>query len=170
MTTKFNVDHILKSYKRKIGIISEDFSVSDCNFFAINIGNKISSETDIDVVGFYENLPNPVVPANFALMNIQDIWGFDGLTIATTIQQALALRQVPGNHPKIFYVWDLEFLREGKRNFLYNLQAYRSNLKIVCRSEEHAKCLSNYSNRYPDSIIENFNLFEFWKQFGDNNE
>lgn len=164
--TKFNVDHILKSYKRKIGIVSEDFSVSDCNFFAINMGNKIVAESDIDVVGFYENLPNPVIPPNFGLMNIQDIWGFDGLTICTNIDQALALKQVPGHHSKIFYVWDLEFLREGKRNFLYNLQAYRSDLKIVCRSEEHAKCFSNYANREVDSIIPYFNLFEFWKQFG----
>lgn len=164
---KFKIDHILKSYKRKIGICSEDFGATDCNFFSINMANKIVAETDIDVIGFYEDLPNQVVPANFGFMNIQDIWGFDGLTIATNINQALALKQVPGHHPKIFYVWDLEFLRGQNRNFLYNLEAYRSNLKIVCRSEEHAKCLENYSNRKCDSIIENFNLFEFWKQFGE---
>ena len=168
---KFKTLELVKSYKRKIGICSRDFGVTDCNFYAISYGNKVIAESDIDVIGFYENLPNPVIPHTFALMNILDIHGFDGLTIATTIDQALALSQVVGKHPKVFYLWDLEFLRPQNRNFIYNLQTYRNpNLKIVCRSEEHAKAFRNYSNRSEDSIIEDFNLFEFYKQFGVDNE
>lgn len=165
---KFKTLDIVPSYKRKIGIIHRDWGPCDCAFYGISYGNKIVSQTNIDLIYFYENLPQFVIPPISGSMNIQDIWGFDGLTIATNLDSAFALSKVIGNHPKVFYVYDLEFLRPQNRNFLYNTSIYRNpNLKLVCRSDEHAKCLSNYSNRTDISIIDDFNLFEFWKQFGE---
>jgi hypothetical protein len=166
----FKTLELVKSHKRKLGIISQDWGPTDRDFYAINFANKLIAEADIDVTGFYQDSPNPVIPCNFGLMNIQDIWGFDGLTIATNIEQAIALSKVVGTHKKLFYVYDLEYLRPGKQNFLYNLQAYRSNnLELVCRSEEHKNALQKYCNRKIEHVIEDFNLFEFWKLFGENN-
>lgn len=163
---KLDANKIIKSYKKKIGIIHKDWGPSDCAFFGILFGNELVSKTDIDLIYFYEDLPKFVIQPNSGSMNIHDIWGFDGLTIATSLDSAAALNNVTGNHPKVFYTWDLEFLRNQK-NFVYNNQIYRSpKLKIVCRSIEQAKCFSNYANRQPDAIIEDFNLFEFWKLFG----
>lgn len=157
---------IVNSYKSKIGIIHDDFGASDLAFYAISYANKLTAESNLDVIGFYKNLPNPVIPASFALMNQLDIWGFDGLAIATDVDSAYSLSNTVSSSPKVFYVWDLEWLRHNK-NFLYNVGAYRArNLKLVARSKDHADILSKYCNRPVDAIIENCNLFEFWKVFG----
>ena len=165
---QFKVSDVVPYYKKKIGIIHKDWRNSDCAYWALNSTNSIVDKTNIDITLFYEDLPDFVIPPATGSMNFHDIWGFDGLTIATNLDQANALSKVVGNHPKIFYVWDLEFLKDGKRNFLYNVNIYRNpRLKLVTRSEDHAKCLSNYCNRKVDSIIENFDLFKFWETYNE---
>lgn len=154
----------VNSYKRKIGLIHSDWSCTDCSFLGISFANKLVELTDIEPYLFYKNLPSPVIPPACSMMNWFDIWGFDGLTIATDIDGADSLIKAVGPTKKVFYVWDLEWLRPWGRNFLYNVGVYR-NIDLVCRSDEHANTLSKYCNRTDIDVIEDFNLFKFWEKY-----
>ena len=156
---------IVKSHKRKLGIIHDHWGPSDLAFLAIHSANRLVENPSLDVILFYKDIPNPCVTPKCALMNICDIWGFDGLTIATDIDSALALSKVPGYHKKVFYVWDLEWLRN--KDFLYNVRAYRSGLNLVCKSEEHKLELSKYCNRTDIDVIEDFDLTKFVEKYCD---
>jgi hypothetical protein len=66
----------------------------------------------------------------------------------------------------VFYIDDLEWMRNGKNNFLYNLQAYRSPLvELVTPSLNYAKLVENYSNRKVSAVIPGYNVTELIKRF-----
>lgn len=62
----------------------------------------------------------------------------------------------------IFYVWDLEWLRPGKNDYLYNLQAYNDVDVLIARHTEHIAPIKNYSNREP-IMIKDFDLEEIMR-------
>jgi hypothetical protein len=118
-----------------------------------------------DVVFFYQQVsPTPLKPF-CATMNISEIWSFDGTLIATDINSASVVNKVVSPAKKIFYVWDLEWMRPyHQQNYLYNLSIFRSPyLKLVARSEDHVKLIEHYCNRKVDNVIQNFQLDNFLK-------
>lgn len=158
------LEHI-QSYKKKIGIIHDNYASSDSAFLGISYANKLVELTDIEPYLFYKNLPNPVIPPACSMMNVFDVWGFDGLTIALDLDSADALIKCVGPTRKVLYAWDLEWLRPNKKDFLQNVRIYRGIEKLVCRSDEHRNALSKYCNRDDIEVIEDFNLFEFCKRY-----
>lgn len=99
-------------------------------------------------------------------MNISEVFSFNGMLISTNLRNTAIMLKAKTNAKKIFYVWDLEFLRRGNSDFLRNNEIYRHpDIKIVCRSADHAKVLENYSNRKPDAIIPTINLLGIYNEF-----
>ena len=91
-------------------------------------------------------------------MNINEIWGFDGILISTSVSTTLSMINTFAK-AKYFYVWDLEWTRRHGKDFSYLIQAYNNkDVKLIARSKEHALAIENYSNRTVDHIVNNFNL------------
>lgn len=142
-----------------IGIIIPDMAASQLAYMAINQANIGARETNDSYFLFFENMAAPCVRPLVTCLNISELHTFNGVLISTSIDTTLYAINAITNTKKIFYVWDLEWIRPNKNNFLYNMQAFRNeNVEITCRSERHAKLIGNYCNRKPSLIFNNLNL------------
>ena len=142
-----------------IGVIINDFSCSQLSFYAVrNINERSNDSPKHDYIGFFENLSSHVIEPAFSIMNMSEIWGFKGILIATSAATALTLIKSVGQCKKYFYVWDLEWLRDPD-NYHTLLAIYRHlDIKLIARSETHAKAIQNFCNREGVGIMDDFNL------------
>jgi len=153
-----------------IGIIVKDLNASQLSYLAIQYANIINKTTDNNCVIFFENisqecLGNSQVPT----LDISEAWSFEGVLIATDIDQAIHISNIPANQEKVFYIWDLEWTR-NKTDFAYNMKGFRSdNIKLICRSQEHQKAIANYCNITPE-VVYNFNILDILTTIGHENE
>lgn len=146
-----------------IGVILPDLSSSQLAYYATkNINMLLTTSNKHDAVIFYETLAPVHTLPRCATMNISEIWSFHGTLISTNIDNTLQSIKAINNAKKIFYIWDLEWLRQGKQNYLYNIRAYRSNkVALVARNKDHAKAIEDYCNRKVNGIIDNFQINNF---------
>lgn len=143
-----------------IGIILQHLLPSQLNFLTIKYLNGLSSKHGIDCSIFYEQCTPIFASLKFGIYNISEIAHAKGLIIATNLNQASYLTDLTNNTTKIFYVWDLEFLRHSK-NFLDNVKIYRNkSIRLITRNNDYAKILENYCNRPVDAVIDQFNLVD----------
>ena len=143
----------------KIGVVVNDFSCSQLSFYAVrNINQACDNSPKHDYIGFFENLANNVIEPSFCLMNISEIWGFDGVLVATSASTTLTLIKSVTQSEKYFYVWDLEWLRDPD-NYHTLLTIYRHpDINLIARSETHAKAIENFCNKRVVGVMEDFNL------------
>jgi len=130
-----------------IGIVVQHFGSSQITYEAVKLANKIQNS-----ILFFEQLTPPCVPINCATMCLTETMNFQGTLITTSIANTLLVNKLINRNAVklIFYVWDLEWLRPGKQNFLYNIEAYKIPDVLVVRSQEHLFPLLNYCGRKPE--------------------
>ena len=148
-----------KDKHMNIGVMIKDFSCSQLSFYAVrNINNRSNKSAEDSYVGFFENLSSNVIEPAFSIMNMSEIWGFEGVLIATSSSTALTLIKSVTNSDKYFYVWDLEWLRDPD-NYHTLLSIYRNpDIKLIARSKTHAKAIKNFCNREVVGIMDDFSL------------
>ena len=145
-------------HENKIGIIIEDLSASQLSYYAIkNINDHVGSD-NYDFVIFFENSATSILQPDIATMGINEIWGFDGTLISTSVSTTLSMINTFAKS-KYFYVWDLEWTRRHGKDFHYLIQAYNDeDVTLIARSKEHALAIENYCNRKVEHIVNNFDL------------
>lgn len=143
----------------KVGVVVDDLRPSTMNYSLIDLGNKIANErSDIDFYVFNEGWKRPPTSICFPLLQQRHIWGFDGILIATNINTAIKLINLPNvAQKKFFYVWNLIEWTNTLTNSKEILELYRANnIKIITRSSDYAFVLQNNFNVEP-LILEDFN-------------
>lgn len=132
------------------------------NQLAVSLIKSISAmdfKTDMDLVVFTEHLGPHCLPPTFATMQISEAWGQEGAMIATSYSTAQYLLNFPGKPAKLYYVWDLEWLRGPNRVFAWYDYVYANpQLTLVARSQHHADILSNNFNREVKYIVPDCNV------------
>ncbi len=124
-----------------------------------NIKRRIDEHNDIAPIVFYENLERPPIPPNFALMQIAEGWGQHGIGIATSLSTLVKMKSFPALSKRIFYVWDLEWLRMQPRRYdVYNKFYLDRDITLIARCESHSDLITNCFNRVPDAIIPDFSV------------
>jgi hypothetical protein len=149
-----------------IGIVVPHIGSSQISFYAIKEIHKLAHQGyEHDLVLFFEQLTPPLLQPQCATMCVNELMSFKGILITTNIENTIMTlsRNSRSNNQIIFYVWDLDWMRPGKNNFLYNYRAFSESTKVIARSQKHALAIENYSNRSPDKILENFNIKEMIK-------
>ena len=150
--------------KNKVGILLNNLQPSQISYYAVGTINGLLRK-GFDAIVFVKNLCVPSTRPFCSIMNQCEAIDFDGLLIATDLDSAEFLLNINTECKKVFYVWDLEWLR-GANNFLKNMEVYRSQkLKIVVRSEQHEKIFTNYTNRKPDAVIPDLNMLGVYNEF-----
>lgn len=142
-----------------IGIILPDLSIGQLAFEAINqVNMEIWNGSKYDYTIFFENISPQCVQPMCGVMNISEIWGFNGLLVSTTLDNTIYSLQLRANVQRAFYLWDLEWLRD-KKNYLQNLSILRHpKLALVTKNKETAQELERYSNREANFISPRLNL------------
>jgi hypothetical protein len=145
---------------QKLGIALANVGPSHLSYRVIRGVNEIMRTShDTDIILFYEQLAQPCVPPLCSLMHINEVWGFDGQVIATNINTASKLVRSPGPSKKIFYCWDLDWLRIQQKQY-EQLHSIYSNpqLQLVARSVDHQKLLVDLWGAKNVPVIEDFEL------------
>lgn len=142
-----------------IGIILPDLSIGQLAFETITqINNEIASGSKHDYRIFFENISAQCVQPMCGVMNISEIWSFNGLLISTTFDNTIYSLKLKSNVQRAFYLWDLEWLR-GNKNYLHNLSILLNpRLSLITKNKETAKELERYSNRQANFISSTLNL------------
>jgi hypothetical protein len=142
-----------------LGIMLPDLSASQLAFEVINQANKLSFEGKYECILFPLGIGTICVKPNVAILNPAEVYDFKGVLIATNLHSASVLCNLKNNARKLFYIWDLEYLR-GKVDYVSNIQTYANpKIELICRSEFHAQMIENYCNRKP-RIVKNCNIKE----------
>ena len=147
---------------KQIGFIVNNLMASHLSFSLIKNLNEYVDESNSEAVVFFENSSSSIIRPNFATMSLNEIWNFNGVLVSTNINTTLALKKCFAPSIKIFYVWDLEWMRPAMgQNIEFErvVQAFSDeSIDLVARSKDHAKAIENYSNRKVKHIVENFNI------------
>lgn len=145
----------------RLGIAVSDLGPSQLNYFLVrNVNQLLAKDPTADVTVFFENQVANPLPANFALMPMYEMWGFNGVAIATTFNTARKLQSFPAPSHRLFYVWDVEWTRHSdRRTYDENRVVYGDyGLSLLARSESHAKLISECWNRPVEAVIENLDI------------
>jgi hypothetical protein len=141
------------------GIILPHLSYTQLAYYTIKQVNQLVTNNVLyDATIFYEQLAMPCTKPACSVMDINEIWSFNGVLISTTIDNTIISSKAVNAAKKFFYVWDLEWLR-NKTDYIYNIQAYRANnIQLIARSIDHAKAIENYCNQRVSIVLPHFNL------------
>lgn len=145
---------------KKLGLALPNFGANQLAYLGLVNTNKLMDERyDIDVIGFYESLIKYSVTPNFACMQAVELWGYDGPTIACSLNMAEDLVKIPTVPQKYFYVWDLEWVHLPDKDY-GKLKAVYSNpeLTLITRHADYAKIIEKCWNRPVDYIVEDFDM------------
>ena len=148
----------------KIGIILPSLELNQLAFEILTeVNDLILNTTEHDFVIFYQELTSRCVEPACSIMNISEIHSFSGLLISTTLDTAeLALKSISISK-KVFFVWDLEFIR-NKNEYLKRLSIYRNpELFLVGRSVEYNRALEIFCNRKVNMTQQRLNIKELVK-------
>jgi hypothetical protein len=149
----------------KLGIVVNNLGPSQMNFDIIRQTNGFLSASALaDVIVFYENLQRPCLPMSFACMQVAEAWGFDGALIATNLSTAEKVLRCPSSRKRLFYLWDLEWLRLQQKHYR-SLQATYAHpdLTLITRNEDHKKVVENAWNVRVAATIDDFDIASLMK-------
>lgn len=130
--------------------------------FVTSANSYLESGLGVDVVGFVSNQLKPRVGPNFAVMNINEAFDFDGVVVATSLHTAERVVRFPGPKRRYFYVWDLEWVRQGGWPFDTMKSIYNHpDLTLVARHEEHRRVIEQCWNLPVRAVIPDCDVGRF---------
>lgn len=146
----------------KLGFAVNSLAHSQLSYYLIREVNKFlgeSNNADVDIILFYEEIDVPKQMPITATMHINEMWGFNGVLVTTTVNTTLKAIKVPGPKLKLFYPYTLEWIRPQTTIYNQFASAYLSDaFKIIARNEDHAQIIHNCFNRQIIGQVEDFNL------------
>ena len=161
-----------KNIKMNFNVLLQNTGANQIAYCVIrNLNDLGHKRPDIDTIAYYEDMHRKCLPPNFAVMQIAEAWGQHGPIIATSLSTAIKLIGFPSER-KIFYVWDLEWLRGQQRHYKMYANVYtHPDLELVARSEDHKKIIENAFNKKVKYVIPDFDtskILEMLFQEGEN--
>lgn len=146
----------------KLGIAVPNLGAGHMSYCLIrNINLFMSERYDTDITVFYETLALPCLPPACAVMQIHEGFSFDGPMVATSLSTADKLARWPGPSRRLFYVWDLEWLRMPQKSFEQLRGIYGNpDFDLIARGPDHAHVLMDVWNVPVKYVVEDFNILD----------
>lgn len=151
---------------QNIAAVVRELSVSQNSFYLIKEFNTCLDNTDLSMSVFFERPAITPVDAMFACRSIVYLSGYNGIVIATSIQDADKILKASNSSSRYLYLWDLTWL-EQPVYFEKTMKVLRDpRLKIIARSESHAEAIESFCNKKPIGIVSDWNRSELFKILG----
>lgn len=149
----------------KFGLLVNDLGINQlCYQFIRNYNNYLLEKDDVDAILYYRNLGLfPGVQPHFAIMNMYEAYRNNDVLIGTDLNGANRILEwfTPSRY---FYVWDLEWFHIPQKSFEQLSGIYNNpNLKILARSDQHAKILELSWGSKIAGIVHDTNIEDFAK-------
>lgn len=141
----------------KTGIILDQFDSSQKTLELVQSLNSLNKlDRYIDTVVFYKEFGISPIYEKFATMHEEQLWGFKGIGISTSISTTISLINAKLVKKKLFYVWDLEWIHNQ-----YNIRQIQNiynhpSITLIARNDYHKKAISK-AWKTPKYILESFN-------------
>tara|TARA_R100000008_G_scaffold20733_1_gene10906 strand:+ start:10 stop:516 length:507 start_codon:yes stop_codon:yes gene_type:complete len=149
----------------KLGLLVDNLGASQLSYYiGKNVNGYLEENPESDIVCYYDSFERNCVNNNFATANIIEAWSQSGAMIATSENTASKLATFIGTRNKFFYIWDIVYYlkrfagRKYVDTFTTGSIYSNKNLKLICRSESHAKIIENNFNRKVEYIVDNLNM------------
>jgi len=146
-----------------ISALINDLSASQNSFYMIKEFNKCIENTDLSVSVFCNRHCVPVVQPLFSCRLANFLVSYNGIVIATTLEEAEIILKLPNKSSRYLYLWDLDWL-ENPVFFSSAMNILRDNkLEILARSISHSNVIENFCNRKVKGIVDNWNINQLLK-------
>lgn len=145
----------------KLGLAVNNLGPSQLTYYLVKNANAaLAANPTLDIAAFFETPVAPALAANFATMPMYEAWGYDGVLIATTFETARKSQACMSPAARLFYVWDLEWVRpHARRSYREWASVYRDlSLSLLVRSEEHARVVERCWNRPVLAVVDDVNI------------
>ena len=142
---------------KNFSVLVNNLGSSQLSFFIIKEINALPAlRPEIDGIVFYENLSSACLPVNFATMNMSECWCHSGPIVATSFSTAKTLSEFP-SEKKMFYVWDLEWMRLDNFTHKELSEIYNNDsIELISRSSRHNSLIQKCW-KAPSFIMDDFN-------------
>jgi hypothetical protein len=151
----------------RLGIALKDLGPSQLAYYLVRNANRFLAQTSgVDVIAFVAAQASRPLPANFAVMPTYEMWGYDGVVVATDFSSAQLLQSSPAPCRKFFYVWDLEWCRPHLyRPYRQWADVYRDkDLTLLARGPDHARAIEEAFNVKVKGLVNNLDFKQLFKQ------
>lgn len=147
--------------REKLGIIVNNLGPNQLAYYLINTGNKFVNDGEKDLTLFFHDLMPECANPLFGIMNLAEVYSYNGPVVATNINNASRLLEYPGPSKKVFYVWDLEWLRMPNKQYEQLNDVY-GKIPLIARSKRHYDILSN-AWQQPIGIVEDADVNKLYE-------
>ena len=149
---------------KKIGFIIRNLGSSQISYSLIKSLNKIIKQ-GVSPVVFWEELSGFTLSPHFPSMHVVDAYGYFDPIIATSLDSALTLINLPAPTRKFYYIWDLQWMNYN--NDLpwgfYNRLFTNQSLELISRNKAHAGLIESCFNVKINHIFDNFSTKDLLK-------
>lgn len=150
---------------KKIGWVVSRLGPDQLCYDIIRSSNEyLQSKDDVDISLFWIQDGPRIIQPRFACMSLYELYGYPGVTIATSLHTLSRALDYPGpnRHSKIyFYDYNLDYLRlpQQMRNWeQLNTLYCHPKVEVIVRSEDHANIIKSVFRSVvgivPDANIE----------------
>jgi hypothetical protein len=143
--------HILK-----FGVMVNSVDMSQkCFYLVKHLNDLVDADYMFSPIVFYKEYAQGIDVNRFCTLLEQQVWGYSGVVIATSIETAETLIQCPCPTKKFFYVWNMEWLYD---QYSYSKLAHvylNDELELIARNNEHASVIEKCWKK-PKYIMDNF--------------
>ena len=115
---------------KNIGIVLNHLGASQLAYLAIHNANTINKKGEHELLLFFKTMVQPCLVVQAACMHIAELYSFTGTIISTDIDSNITVINIPTACKKVFYVWDLEWLRDHK-DYKYNMVSLLKNYQFT---------------------------------------
>lgn len=151
---------------RKIGILMPNLGISQLSYYIIrNINEYLRQNYKTNFTLFYEDMQPPIANPLCAVMQMAESWCFDSTLIATSHSTAVKMMNLPGPTKKLYYVYDLEWIRPGQ-GVLYDSfkrPFHHPNVQLLARNADHTAIIENCFNRQVAGQVDDFKIEDILK-------
>lgn len=142
----------------KVNFLVENLGASQLSYCLTKTCNELVGE-GYDIIVFFDKMHRHHIEPHFATMQLVEAWGQPGITIATSVATAVSLLDFPGPQRKLYYVWDMEWVRAPQWAYGSLADLFQHpDLSIITRNPVHDKVISGCFNITPHYIMDNFNI------------
>ena len=143
---------------KKIAALVNDLAMSQNNFYLVKAFNKLLDNTDLAVGVFCNRHSLPVIQPLFGVKLANFLVSYDGILISTTLEEAESSLKLCNKADRYLYLWDLDWL-ENPVYFSTAMNILRDKkLKVIARSESHAKVIENFANIKVHGVVDNWDM------------
>jgi hypothetical protein len=154
----------------KISTVVNNLGPSQKSFYMIKEFNKLSKNSKYSCCAFTEISGVFVTRPLFSCLSVAFFSDYSGIAIATTISEAKTILETSNKTEKFLYLWDMEWTQNIMNHHLACSILRDPRLKIIARSESHARAIENFCNKKPVGIVDDWNHSQLLKIIGGSNE